>query len=85
MPAVTNEGNAWNPNETIHLTDDEASWLGNVHQEENISSTKWSVLSVLIYFLLRCIGSVLFIGHPIGSVISGVIADLLGRKKGIYT
>lgn len=75
IPSLLNISTALNPNETIEITANQASWL-----------CKWSThfffLKIFIGFISFA-ASFTFIGHPFGSLLSGFLSDTLGRRKAL--
>lgn len=78
VPSVIGISSNLNPDEILHMTPDEASWLGINHSTVSIKSP-----SIQIYLLLLFTASILFIVQPIGNLLSGFITESFGRKNAI--
>lgn len=68
---------ALNPDETIRVTGVEASWLCMCINSD-VMLLIFSISS-LYYFT----ATLMFIGHPFGSFLSGFLSDALGRRRAI--
>lgn len=88
VPSVIGASFDINPDETLHMTPDEASWLGNLYFYIYFNK-KFSLFSPFtfchhfFFCCCCCTASISFIVQPIGNVLSGLITDWLGRKKAI--
>lgn len=96
VPSVIGISSNLNPDETLHMTPDEASWLGQYiyigllfHSNKVLSSAYMHISRIISKSESHCvvivclIASLLFMVQPIGNLLSGFIADSLGRKKAI--
>lgn len=76
VPALTGLNRELNPNEFLQMSGVEASWLGNIILDFDTCRMSFEIS---VYFLFAASAS--FIGQPIGSIFSGLIAEPFGRRR----
>lgn len=83
IPSVIGASQQLNPNETIHMTMNEVSWLGN---SPFVSKVEFSIFFFFFqfFFSFPIAAGILFILKPVGSLTSGFIFDFLGRKRALF-
>lgn len=86
IPALTGLNQSLNPNEMLHMTPVQASWLGKCHFYcKYVPKYTWNTFlfnSIQLYFKQFLLtASVSFIGQPIGSIFSGLLTEPLGRRR----
>lgn len=75
IPALTGLSKQLNPDETLQITGVQASWLGSFTFCQSFSNTLYWHSSI------QNAASFSFIGQPIGSLLSGIITDAIGRRR----
>lgn len=80
ISALTGYTNQHNLNETLKITASEASWLGNWN---NIKNKTMKIISTIKpdFISFNKIASIGLVFEPIGSILSALITDYLGRKR----
>lgn len=82
IPALTGLNRDTNPEEIIRIKASEASWLGNAYQLITLSSDKIGLQSNSPFiFLLNFSGSIIYVMTVVGSILSGIITEPMGRKR----
>lgn len=85
IPSVIGMSNQLNPDETLHMTADDASWLGKTHHLCLQFSISFASLSEKIIPNDCLAASFLYIVQPIGNLLSGFLTESWGRKGAIFT
>lgn len=78
LAALTGQNAELNPNETIRLTPEQASWLGAVLWE-------WIALGEgdILNSVCIMVGSIGFAAQVVGSILSGCLGEAFGRKAAL--
>lgn len=81
LSALTGQNIEQNPNEKIRLTAQQASWLGafrDFGQKSNLYEIKFDQ-----YHFIRLLGSIGSAARVVGSILSGCLGEVYGRKAGL--
>lgn len=81
IPSLIGLSTNLNPNETVHFTASETSWLCELFEESSdfyFAVCKEELINICVWIIPA---SFLHIAHPIGSLLSGPMCDSIGRRK----
>lgn len=79
IPSLIGVTGALNPDETLHVSAAQTSWLC----ECSVNCEKRSWIGDCWLKLMKFAASFAHIAHPIGSLVSGPICDRIGRRRAI--
>lgn len=83
IPSLTGISKELNPDETIHVSGDETSWLCKLFNASPYLIHSWTKSNKPFLFgsFNVLIASFAHVAHPIGSLLSGPVCDKIGRRK----